>query len=169
VPFLGACVAAVPNSSQAIRVLPFLLFTVAAATDYFDGWVARRTGTASGRGQLLDHATDVIFIGSSLVFFATTGRIPWWVPLAVAASVAAYARDLWRDVRATRDPTGARSAVGHAAGVVNYMLVGLLAADLALAGTLPAWLIHMTAGSTAGINALAFVGRLWSLRRAALR
>lgn len=166
-PFLGACAVAVPNSSQAIRILPFLLFAVAAASDYFDGWVARRKGTASSQGQLLDHATDVIFIGSSLVFFAATGRISWWVPLAVSASVAAYTRDLWREVRLAQDPTKARSLVGHAAGVTNYMLVGLLAADLALAGAVPAWLIHTTAGSAVGINALAFMGRLRFVRRPA--
>ena len=160
VPFLAACRAAVPGASPGIRILPLLLFAVAALMDFFDGWVARRKGTASGRGQLFDHATDAVFIGSSLVLFAVTGRVSWWVPVAVAASVAAYCRALWRDARVAADVRLARSALGHAAGVVNYMLVGLLAADLALSGSVPEWLVCATGRATVGINALAVVGRL---------
>jgi len=160
VPFLAACAAALSGASLEIRILPLLLFTVAALTDFFDGWVARHKRAASGHGQLFDHATDAVFIGSSLVFFAAAGRVSWWVPVAVAASVAAYGRALWRDALAAAAVRLARSAVGHAAGVVNYMLVGLLSADLALAGSVPEWLVHHAGWATAGINALAVVGRL---------
>ena len=159
-PFLAACRAALSGASPGIRIFPLLLFAVAALTDFFDGWVARRKGTASGRGQLFDHATDAAFIGSSLVFFAATGRVSWWVPVAVAASVAAYCRALWRDARAAADLRLARSTLGHGAGVVNYMLVGLLAADLALAGSVPEWLVCAADRATVGINSLAVIGRL---------
>jgi phosphatidylglycerophosphate synthase len=160
VPFLAACAAALAGASPGIRILPLLLFAVAALTDLLDGLVARRQATASGRGQLLDHTADVVFIGSSLLFFAGMGRLSWWVPLAVAASVAAYYRALWRDARAAADVRLARSALGHAAGVVNYMLVGLLAAGLTLPGAAPEWLVGATGWATAGINALAVLGRL---------
>jgi len=160
VPFLAACAATLSGASRGIRILPLLLFTVAALTDLFDGSVARRQATASGHGQLFDHTADVVFIGASLVFFAAMGRMSWWVPVAVAASVAAYCRALWRDARAAADVRLARSAVGHAAGVVNYMLVGLLAADLTLAGSVPEWLVRHAGWATAGINALAVLGRL---------
>ena len=46
---------------------PLLLLTlvgVAIATDFADGIVARRTDTASPRGQLFDHATDFLFVTS---------------------------------------------------------------------------------------------------------
>ena len=159
-PFLVACRAAVPGASPGVRILPLLLFAVAALTDFLDGWVARHKGTASGHGQLFDHTADVVFIGSSLVFFAATGRVPWWVLAAVAASVAAYGRAVWRDAQAAADVRLARSALGHAAGIANYMLIGLLAADLTLPGAVPGWLLRDAARATAGINVLAVVGRL---------
>jgi len=159
VPFLAACTAALSGASREIRVLPLLLYIVAVLTDLLDGSVARRQATASGRGQLFDHTADVVFIGSSLVFFASTGRVSWWVLAAVAASVSAYGHALWRNVRAATVRL-ARSALGHAAGVVNYMLVGLLAADLALPAAMPGWLVRDAGWATAGINVLAVVGRL---------
>ena len=41
---------------------PLLLFLVAAATDFFDGRVARRSGEASRHGAMLDIGADVAFV-----------------------------------------------------------------------------------------------------------
>jgi len=135
------------------------------ATDLFDGWVARQKGTASGRGQLFDHGADVLFIGSSLVLFAAKQRVSWWIPVAVTGAVVSYARDLWRDARCAAGVQVGRSALGHAAGVANYTLVGLLATDVSLPGAVPDWLVRMVARLTAGMNALAVTGRMWPRRR----
>jgi phosphatidylglycerophosphate synthase len=159
VPFLAACAAAVPDSSVRVRLLPLLLFGMAAATDVFDGRVARRTGAVSSGGQVLDNVADLLFVGPSLLFFAARGQLAWWVPVAVAAAVAAYVRDSWRESRSAGDVYLARSAVGHAAGVMNYALVGLMAADAAISGSMPNWLIDAAGLATAGTNLLAVGGR----------
>lgn len=57
--------------------LRYLLFAVLVATDALDGWAARRTGTESAFGALLDPATDkaaalILFIA----LFTNTG-LPW--------------------------------------------------------------------------------------------
>lgn len=141
-------------------MLPLLLFGVAAATDLLDGWAARRRAAASVAGQLFDHATDVLFLGSSLVLFAACGRVSWWVPAAVAVAALGYGHVLWRRLGAPERAQDARTALGHAAGVVNYGLVGLLAGDLAVAGSVPGWLVRVAGLTTVGINVLAVVGRL---------
>jgi len=172
VPFLVACTQA-PDGGTPIRVMLLVMYGVAVATDFLDGRVARRHGTASDRGQLFDHATDVLFVGASLVVFAAGGRISWWVPAAVIGAVAAYAHAVWREgfvsteSRAGCDgpDTGrARSAVGHAAGVLNYVLVGILAVDVAIPASAPAWLLGTAAVITVAANTLAVAGRIVSGR-----
>jgi phosphatidylglycerophosphate synthase len=147
-----------------------VMYAIAVATDFLDGRVARHHGTASSRGQLFDHATDVLFVGASLVVFASSGRISWWVPAAVIGAVAAYAHAVWRDGRVGTDGRGgagaggARSAVGHAAGVLNYILVGILAVDVAIPALVPGWLLGTTATTVVAANTLAVAGRIVSGR-----
>lgn len=145
--------------------MPLLLFGVAAATDFLDGRIARRAGVASGRGQVLDTVADVLFVESTFVCFAVWGRLPWLLPVAVGASVGAYAGASWRRARVAQRLELARSRVGHAAGVLNYALVGVLAAEPIVPGAIPAWLVGAAAIAIAGVNLLAVLGRMLSWRR----
>src|SRR3954469_18207746 len=43
-----------------------LLLGLAIASDYLDGPLARRTGTASATGMLFDHSTDCLFVTGGL-------------------------------------------------------------------------------------------------------
>ena len=45
----------------------FSVYTVAGLSDALDGWVARKTGTASEFGARLDSAADLFFFGALLV------------------------------------------------------------------------------------------------------
>ena len=162
-PFLAACVHAT-DGGMPTRLAVLFFYAIAVSTDFLDGRVARRNGTASSRGQLFDHATDVLFVGSSLVLFAASGRVSWWVPAAVLAAVAAYAHALWRDGDLGTGIRGARSAVGHAAGVLNYLLVGVLAVDVAVPSLVPPWCLGSAAAITVAANTLAVAGRIASGR-----
>ena len=48
-----------------------------AATDLLDGFVARRTGTQSEIGALLDPLCDRVFVFLGLVSFLPTGNLDW--------------------------------------------------------------------------------------------
>ena len=69
------------------------LLTVAIASDYFDGIVARRQGTASARGQLFDHATDCLFVTACLAGAALAGSVPPVLPVLVALAFSQYVID----------------------------------------------------------------------------
>lgn len=69
------------------------LLAAAIATDWLDGRVARRRGTASPAGQLFDHATDCLFVTACLGGAALGGRIPLALPLLVAAAFLQYVVD----------------------------------------------------------------------------
>ena len=55
------------------------LFLVASATDFLDGWLARRLDCASNLGTFLDPLADKVFANILLVYFAC--ERPEWVPL----------------------------------------------------------------------------------------
>lgn len=60
-----------------------LVFATAAATDFLDGQIARRTHTVSRLGQLLDPAIDRILMITGVLGVFLVGRIPLWVIVVV--------------------------------------------------------------------------------------
>ena len=107
---------------------PVGLWLLAIVTDFFDGPLARRHGAPSAHGAVLDPLADVTVVLAALGTLAVVGRIGWIVPLAVLASVLAYAVATVRSSRGSDEVRVARSRIGHAAGVVNYAAVGALLA-----------------------------------------
>jgi len=69
------------------------LMVLVIATDFLDGTVARRGGTASPRGQLFDHTTDFLFVTSGLAGAAVAGRVPAVLPILIAVAFSQYVLD----------------------------------------------------------------------------
>jgi CDP-diacylglycerol---glycerol-3-phosphate 3-phosphatidyltransferase len=55
------------------------IFVAAMATDQIDGWLARRRGTASPLGKLLDPVADKVLILAALVMLIGEGVAPAWI------------------------------------------------------------------------------------------
>jgi CDP-diacylglycerol--glycerol-3-phosphate 3-phosphatidyltransferase len=51
--------------------------------DALDGWVARRTGSTSDMGALLDITGDRIVENVFWIYFASVGLVTFWVPIVV--------------------------------------------------------------------------------------
>jgi cardiolipin synthase len=66
----------------------FVVTALVAATDWVDGWLARRTGAVSRLGQLLDPLADRLLIASVAVALLVRGILPW------PAAVLLLARDV---------------------------------------------------------------------------
>ncbi|MDQ3645892.1 MAG: CDP-alcohol phosphatidyltransferase family protein [Actinomycetota bacterium] len=62
-----------------------ILYGIAAWTDFLDGYIARRTGTVTELGKLLDPVSDRIFIVALVVMLLVRGTLPWWLGAAVIA------------------------------------------------------------------------------------
>jgi CDP-diacylglycerol--glycerol-3-phosphate 3-phosphatidyltransferase len=56
-----------------------LLFSVAAITDYFDGFYARQLGLVSELGKIMDPVADKLLVSSSLIMLSSLNWIPAWV------------------------------------------------------------------------------------------
>src|SRR5512142_3316042 len=64
------------------------LIVLAAATDFFDGLLARRLGQVSDLGKIIDPVADKLAVGAAGIALAIVGRVPVWF------LVAALVRDL---------------------------------------------------------------------------
>jgi phosphatidylglycerophosphate synthase len=144
---------------------PLLAWIVASLSDYFDGPLARRRGTSSPGGAILDNVADIAFVLAGLATAAALALISWVVPLSIALSAGAYAVASARRRIGAGAPSLARSRLGHWAGVANYACLGVVTG--AVTWPAPQWTPVLAVGgtATAGLNLVAVLTRLvwrWS-------
>jgi len=66
-------------------LLAFIVFVVAAATDWIDGQVARATNSVSRLGQMIDPLIDRVLIFVGVISVYLVGRVPLWILLLLVA------------------------------------------------------------------------------------
>jgi CDP-diacylglycerol---glycerol-3-phosphate 3-phosphatidyltransferase len=54
------------------------VFAVASATDFVDGWLARRHGLITAFGKIADPIADKALTGTALVVLSVWDQVPWW-------------------------------------------------------------------------------------------
>lgn len=82
--------------------LAFALFAAAAATDWLDGMIARRTGTVTTIGKVIDPLVDRLLLASGVIGLYLIGRVSLWL---VALLVARDVYLLWGAYRLERHGT----------------------------------------------------------------
>jgi cardiolipin synthase (CMP-forming) len=109
----GARIAAIPlfcwlTAGPDTRLAGIALFAIVVATDWVDGYVARRLGQVSELGRILDPIADRLAIAAGIIAFTVVGIFPFWAALLVLVRDAVvllggatllWARDLRVDVR----------------------------------------------------------------------
>jgi len=64
------------------RVCTFIaaiLFSVAAITDYLDGYIARTRGLVSTLGKIMDPVADKLLVSSAFIMLTALGWVPPWI------------------------------------------------------------------------------------------
>jgi CDP-diacylglycerol---glycerol-3-phosphate 3-phosphatidyltransferase len=61
------------------------LFALTGATDFLDGWLARRTGKVTVVGKFLDPLADKLIVMAVLIMLVHLGRVPAWVVILILA------------------------------------------------------------------------------------
>jgi cardiolipin synthase len=67
------------------RALAAWLLGVLGATDWVDGYLARRLGQVSAIGKVIDPVADRILVVGGLLAVAAAGGVPWWFALVTLA------------------------------------------------------------------------------------
>jgi cardiolipin synthase (CMP-forming) len=62
-----------------------VVLVISSATDFLDGFLARRLHQISRLGQLLDPAADRLYIFAALIGLAVRELVPWWIMVVVLA------------------------------------------------------------------------------------
>ena len=111
-----------------------VLFAIAALTDFFDGFTARRLNLQSEFGEKFDPIADKILMTVVLLALGATGAAPaWFVGLVIGRDVVILAGSLWvAKVTGVRrfPPTflGKLSTCGQVAAVVAILLAAMTTA-----------------------------------------
>jgi cardiolipin synthase len=73
------------SGAEDSNVLAFVLFSVAAGTDWVDGQIARRTGTVTSVGKVIDPLVDRLLIAAGVLGLYMIDRIPLWIVILLLA------------------------------------------------------------------------------------
>jgi cardiolipin synthase len=60
-----------------------VIYAVSAWSDFFDGWIARRTGTVTELGKLLDPLADRVFIVALAIALVAAQALSWVLTVAI--------------------------------------------------------------------------------------
>ena len=67
------------------RSIALVLFVLAGISDYFDGEIARRYGTVTKFGKLMDPLVDKVMMAAAFICLVPLGAVPAWVATIVVA------------------------------------------------------------------------------------
>jgi cardiolipin synthase (CMP-forming) len=95
---LNAMLATLPNvltTARLVALVPFIIllagssdgqsipaaviFAAASATDFLDGYIARRTHASSRFGRIADPLADRLLINLTVILLAYENRMSWWL------------------------------------------------------------------------------------------
>ena len=125
------------EQKTAIAFFCCLLFTVAAVTDWVDGYLARRFKAVTTLGKLMDPLADKLLVTTALIMLIPLGRLPTWVALVILS------REMMvtglRGIALSTGIVVAASGLGKVKSTLQYIGLGTLIFPL---GLLPIPFLH---------------------------
>ncbi len=132
----------------------WLLFSFAAATDWVDGYVARKYEAVTVLGKLMDPLADKVLVAAALIMLIPLDRLPAWIALVILS------REILitglRGVASSAGVVVAASGLGKIKSIMQYIGLGTLIFPL---GILPVPFLHQIG---LGIVYIALALTVWS-------
>jgi CDP-diacylglycerol--glycerol-3-phosphate 3-phosphatidyltransferase len=142
------------EQTVAMGFVCWLIFAIAAATDWVDGYVARRYEAVTVLGKLMDPLADKVLVNTALIMLIPLDRLPAWVALIILS------RELLvtglRGVASASGVVVAASGLGKIKSIMQYIGLGTLIFPL---GLLPIPYLHQIG---LGLVYVALVLTVWS-------
>jgi CDP-diacylglycerol--glycerol-3-phosphate 3-phosphatidyltransferase len=125
-------------ASPGLGSVAFILFCLAAVTDFLDGRVARARGEVSPLGVFMDLTADKVLVGGVLVAMVEVGLLPTWMVATIIVRELVIAGV--RQMAAAEDVVIAARALGKAKTLTTLigMAILLLAYDARTGGPVAA-------------------------------
>jgi len=126
------------------EIVGLLIFLTAVATDFLDGWLARRRGEITTLGTLLDPIADKLLISAAFISLVELGLAPAWMVVVVVGRE--FAVSGLRSIASGRGIVIGASGWGKAKMLTQIASVSLLILALrhqvfALPGRIALWLV----------------------------
>ena len=142
------------EQTTSMGFLCWLIFTIAACSDWVDGYLARRYEAVTVLGKLMDPLADKILVTTALIMLIPLGRLPAWVALVILS------REMLvtglRGVASSSGVVVAASNLGKIKSIMQYIGLGTLIFPL---GLLPIPFLHQIG---LALVYLALVLTVWS-------
>ncbi|MDY0390542.1 CDP-diacylglycerol--glycerol-3-phosphate 3-phosphatidyltransferase [Desulfobulbus oligotrophicus] len=82
---LSGCLAflLLQEQTNTIGLIAWLVFSIAAGSDWIDGYFARKYKAVTVLGQLMDPLADKVLVTTALVMLVADGKLPAWLALII--------------------------------------------------------------------------------------
>ncbi len=112
------------NQTVLMGFLTWLVFSVAACTDWVDGYFARLYKSETVLGQLMDPLADKVLVSTALIMLIPLGRVPAWLVLIILCREIIITG--LRGVAASSGIVVAASGLGKIKSIIQYIGIGTL-------------------------------------------
>ena len=126
------------------------IFLVAAITDFFDGWVARRQGKVTRLGTLLDPIADKLLMSAAFISLVEmdSKHVPAWMVVIIIGRE--FAVSGLRSIAAQQGVTIAASPLGKGKMIsqvvaISLLILGYELGELRTTGTIALWAVMLFA------------------------
>jgi len=117
--------------------ISWLVFSLAACSDWVDGYFARRYDSVTVLGKLMDPLADKILVATALIMLIPLDRLPAWIALLILSREIVITG--LRGVASAEGVVVAASGLGKIKSIIQYIGLGTLIFPL---GILPIPQLH---------------------------
>lgn len=142
------------EQTTAMSLIAWLIFSIAAGSDWIDGYFARKYKAITVLGQLMDPLADKVLVTTALVMLIPTGKMPAWVALIILCREIVVTG--LRGVASSSGVVVDASSLGKWKSTIQYIGLGTLIFPL---GVLPIPFLHQIG---LAIVYVALVLTIWS-------
>jgi CDP-diacylglycerol--glycerol-3-phosphate 3-phosphatidyltransferase len=118
------------RQTTGVELATFLVFTLAAATDFVDGYLARKNQQETVLGKLLDPLADKVLVSTALIMLIPLGKIPAVISLIIICREIIVTG--FRGLAATSGTVVAAGMLGKIKSNLQYFGLGFLIFPLGL-------------------------------------
>jgi phosphatidylglycerophosphate synthase len=133
--------------------LSFVVIAAALATDFFDGYLARRRGETTMLGRILDPVADKVFATGILIALAASQRVSWELTVAVLARDALLLSVSYLKIR-----WGEMVPTANLLGKTAFAVLGAYVLAVTAGIALPNWL-GVAVATAYVLSAISYAGR----------